>query len=209
MLCHNCQNFRDRYLKIGYIVKITNFLILMHVYWFSLGTDWCLLSYCLLRSCQLLSLQPFLLLPDLLISVLWSYCSFRVSHSAVSRLLSGIKNSGAFLCLNYIFPTLLSVLSATLNCANFGLMLVEPSSLLAYHCLLWCVMLFSYFPLNLYWSALCGSQRCLLHILILSSMSVSKKKKKKRYFRNLRKTTSCIYLSISYLFLIVSFLFLI
>lgn len=46
---------------------------------------------------------------------------------------------------------------------------------MASHCLLWCVMLFSYFLLNLYWSALFGSQRCLLHILILSSMSLSKK----------------------------------
>lgn len=136
------------------------------------------LSCCSLRSCQLLSLQHFLLLPDFLISVLWDHWSFRVSHSAISRLLSGIQNAGAFLCLNCIFLTLLSVLLATLNCANFGLMLVEPTSLLdmAYHCLLWCVMLFSYFPLNLYWSALCASQRCLLHILILSSMSVSKKK---------------------------------
>lgn len=55
----------------------------------------------------------------LLILVLWGHCSFRVSHSDISRLLSGSRNAGAFLCLCCIFLTLLSVLSATLNCASF------------------------------------------------------------------------------------------
>lgn len=111
-----------------------------------------------------------------------------------------------FLCLFCIFLTLLSVLSATLNCASFLLAWCSwslPSfgyglSLPAVVC--HAVHLFSSQPVLecLVWISEVPSAHTNTFIYVFVQKNI-------QYFRNLRKTTSCIYLSISYLFLIVSF----